>query len=74
MAHTRTTVAGFIHCGPNPPKPGPMPNGEMQLPLAEIYEGMAQFPMATLEKVKHTGLQFNATSLADFLENIGSSG
>ena len=28
-----------------------MSNGERQLSLPEIYEGMAQFPMATLEKV-----------------------
>jgi hypothetical protein len=48
---TDVLYAGFIHCGPNPPKPTPMSNGERQLSLPEIYEGMAQFPMATLEKV-----------------------
>jgi hypothetical protein len=32
-----------------------MANGEVQISLTEIYEGMAQFPMATLEKVRlHT--------------------
>ncbi len=41
------TVPRFVHCGPDfkPPQPG-----KARLPLETIYEQMAQFPMATLEK------------------------
>ena len=43
-------IPRFIHCGPNPPKQTTPPGKVPQLPLAEIYKGMSEFPMATLEK------------------------
>ena len=41
------TVPRFVHCGPDYKPPTP---GKTRLPLAQVYQKMAQFPMATLEK------------------------